>query len=200
MPREVAAIGLRVRTGRAVVVVLRGTRAAPEIVLRQELRLYDPDVPESMQPYHHELDDSGPAGTAARRRGCQAAQRITRRAIRALLGDLRSRGLDPRGAAAVVSSLVDPARIGGAHPRAHAEEGKLYREAVESALDASGLQSTTLLEKAVHAAAAAQLAATQRQLDAMLKTFAGAVGAPWRAYEKQAALAAWIALPKKTKR
>ena len=91
--------------GRAVVVVLRGTRRLPLIVVRYDIQLADPWVPESLHPYHHELGDSGPAGGRARRRGCQAAQKASRRAVRALVGEMRSHGLEPCGAGVVVSSL-----------------------------------------------------------------------------------------------
>lgn len=191
---EAAAVGLSVRTGRAVVVVLRGTRRLPLIVVRYDIQLADPWVPESLHPYHHELGDSGPAGGRARRRGCQAAQKASRRAVRALVGEMRSHGLEPCGAGVVVSSLVDPVRVSGAHPRAHAEEGKLYREAVEAALRICGLRFTTLLEKNLRAVASERLGRTARQIDATLKAFSRKVGTPWRAPEKQAALAAWLVL------
>ena len=42
-----AAVGLKVRAGRAVVVILEGTRAAPAIALRHEIELADAWVPES---------------------------------------------------------------------------------------------------------------------------------------------------------
>jgi hypothetical protein len=189
-----AAVGLKVRTGRAVVVVLKGTRPAPEIVLRHEIDLADPWAPESLHPYHEELGDSGPAGEQARRRGCDAARAAAQRAIQTFLEGMRSHDLQPCGAAIVASSLVDPARVAGAHPRAHAEEGKLYREAVEAALGACGLRVVTFLEKNVRAQAAAQLGPTAPQIDATLKAFSHMVGTPWRAPEKQAALAAWLVL------
>ena len=191
---KAAAVGLSVRTGRAVVVVLRGTRQAPEIVVRFEIPLADPWVPESLHPYHHELGDSGPAGAQARRRGCQAAQKAARRAVRTLVGDMKSHRLQPCGAGVVVSSLVDPARVTAAHPRAHAQEGKLYREAVEAALGVCGLQFMTLLDKNLRTVAAERLGQTAQQIDATLKAFSHEVGTPWRAPEKQAALAAWLAL------
>jgi hypothetical protein len=192
--RHAAAVGLTVRTGRAVVVVLRGTRRAPEIVVRYEIQLADPWVPESLHPYHHELGDRGSAGTQARQRGCQAARKAARRAIRTLVGDMRAYGLEPCGAAIVVSSLIDPVRVAGAHPRAHAEEGKLYRDAVAAALRACRLPCTTCVDKNFRTVAAERLGHTAQQLDATLKTFSHAVGTPWRAYEKNAALAAWLTL------
>ncbi len=50
-----AALGLRVKTGRAIAVVLAGDPAQPEIRLRRELSLVDPEVPASRQPYHAAL-------------------------------------------------------------------------------------------------------------------------------------------------
>lgn len=190
---KAAAVGLKVRTGRAVAVILRGTRRVPAIVVRFEIDLADPWVPESLHPYH-ELGDSGPAGEQARRRGCTAARTATRRAVRTLVDEMRAHGFEPCGAAIVVSSLVQPARIGGAHPRAHAEEGKLYREAVETALGVCGLPVATFLEKDLRAVAARRLGQTAQQVDATLKAFSHDVGTPWRAPEKQAALAAWLTL------
>ncbi len=178
-----------------MVVVVRGTRRAPQIVVRFEIQLADPWVPESLHPYHHELRDSGLAGEQARQRGCQAAQKASRRAIRTLVGDMRSHGFAPYGAVIVVASLVEPARVAGAHLRAHAYEGKLYREAVAAALTVCGLRYITLLEKHVRSAAAGRLGRTA-QIDATLKAFARVVGTPWRAPEKQAAMAAWLALPR----
>lgn len=189
-------IGLKVRTGRAVVVILRGTRRAPEMVLRHEIDLADPWVRESMHPYHQELGDGGLEGMRARRRGCAAAGKAAPRAVRSLVHDMRSHGFDPRGAAIVVASLSDPRLVAGAHARAHAEEMKLYREAVESALGDCGLRVTTFLEKNVRSVAVGRLRLSRQQIDAMLKLFARRVGTPWRAPEKQAALAAWIILSK----
>jgi hypothetical protein len=187
-------VAFTVRAGRAVVVILRGPRKSPAIVLRHEIDLADPWVRESLHPYHQELGDRGADGVRARRRGCAAANEAARRAVRALVRDMRSHGLDPRRAAIVVGGLAEPARIPGAHARAHAEEITLFRKAVESALDACGLRVETLLGEAVRAAAVAKLGVSGPEVDAMLKAFSHRVGTPWRAQEKHAALAAWLSL------
>jgi hypothetical protein len=192
---EAVAIGLEVRTGRAVAVLLRGTPREPVIVLRHEIHLADPWVPESMHPYHHELGNRTPEGALARRRGTDAARKAARHAIRTLVLETRSHGLEPRGAAVVVASLEDPARVRGAHPRAHAEERKLYRESVESELAACGLVASTFIDKKLRAEVRKRLGRSAREVDATLKAFSHGVGTPWRAPEKHAALAAWLALP-----
>ena len=188
------AVAFTVQAGRAVVVILRGSRRAPSIVLRQEIHLADPWVRESMHPYHQELGDRAVEGARARRRGCTAASTAAQRAVRSLVRDMRAHGLDPTGAAIVVASLTEPARIAGAHARAHAEEVALYRKAVECALDACGVRGATFLGENVRSAAVPTLRLSGQQVDAMLKAFSHQVGTPWRAQEKHAALAAWLSL------
>lgn len=189
-----ASLGLTAFTGRAVVVILSGTRRVPRIVLRHEIDLADPWVPESRHPYHQELGDRNPEGVAACRRGCSAARRATRRAICRFVAEMRSHGHPPRAAAIVAASLVDPDGVAGAHARAHAEEGKLYREAIEAALQACGVPTSTFLQKALRALATQRLRTGAPAIEPTLKAFSHVVGTPWRAPEKLATLAAWISL------
>jgi hypothetical protein len=194
LPRRAAGLGLEVHTGRAVVVILAGTFQTPEIVLRHEIDLADPWIRESMHPYHQEFGESGSASEQARRRGCEAARKASRQVIRTFVNEMRRHGLEPSTATVVARSLAEPARIGSAHARAHSEERKLYLEAVEAALRGCGLEVVTLLENTLHAAASEQLGRDERDLAAALKAFSYKVGTPWRAPEKNATLAAWLAL------
>src|SRR5882762_9195832 len=109
--KQTGAVGLTVTTGRAVVVVLRGARGSPEMVVRCEIQLSDPWVRESSHPYHLELRGAGAAGERARALGCRAAERAAGRAVRTLVDEMKAHGLEPRGAAIVVRSLVDPVRV-----------------------------------------------------------------------------------------
>lgn len=177
-----------------MVVILRGTRRAPEIVLRHEIDLSDAWVRESLHPYHQELGNRGAAGGQARRRGCEAAYRASRRAIHTLLDDMRAHGLEPCGAALVASIGVDPERIVGAHARAHAREDLLYREAVETALVERDIRIVRFIDNELRDMALRRLRRTSQQVDATIKAFSHRVGTPWRTVEKQAALAAWLTL------
>ena len=194
MRRRPAGLGLEVYTGRAIVVVLAGSSHTPEIVLRHELDLADPWVRESMHPYHQELGNRGSAGEHARRRGCAAARTASTRALRRLVREMRQHGLEPSKATVVALRRAEPSRAGGAHARAHAEERRLYRDAVESGLRASGLHVVTIAEHVLGAVAPKRLGRARHELDAALKAFAHRVGTPWRAPEKHAALGAWLAL------
>src|SRR5262249_29195635 len=163
-----ATVGLRVRTGRAVLVVLKGTRRTPEIVSRLEMGLDDPWIPESLHPYHRELGDRWPSPEQDRRRGCEAARAASGHAIRRFVGELRSHGLDRRSGG-LVPPAVDRTRPGGAHARAHAYESQLSRSAVDAALNACGLRVARFAEIRLRAVAAARLGRPAQQIEAMLK-------------------------------
>jgi hypothetical protein len=192
---EPAALGLSVRTGFAVVVILRGNSHSPQIALRHGLQLSDPWLPESGHPFHQELGERASGGAEARVRGCKAARRATRRAIRALIEETRAHGLEPAAAALVTRDLRAPERVRGAHPRAHAEEARLCREAVAAAFAECGVVTALWLERDLRARAAKVFRRTRAELDGTLRRFARSVGTPWRADEKRAALAAWLSLP-----
>jgi hypothetical protein len=117
------------------------------------------------------------------------------RAIASLLDEMRAHGFSPSGATLVVERIRDPARVRGAHPRAHQAERELYREAVAAALASARVATAVLLEAKVRAAASQRLKLPPRGLAATLRAFSHAVGTPWRAPEKNAALGGWLALP-----
>src|SRR5439155_1690202 len=75
----------------------------------------------------------------------------------ALLEEYRRQGRRVRRVALVVGSLIDPARIGNDHIRAHALEGRLFRTALEGAVRAARLPCTTLVERSLYETAAARL-------------------------------------------
>jgi hypothetical protein len=183
---------MTVRTGRAVVVILVGTRRARGIILRDEIHLDDPWVPESFHPHHQKFGSGGALKERAYRNGCDAARRSSRRAVHRLIGEMRAHGLRPRGVGIVVGSLADPTHVHGAHARTHAQERVLYRKAVEAAFAGHRMQVMRFLDKSLRRSAPARLERASPKITATLRGFAYVVGTPWRAPEKDAALAAWF--------
>src|SRR5271155_4807063 len=150
MPRKSAdraALGFRVKTGRAIAVALAGPASNPRILFRREVQLCDPNVPESRQPYHGGIMPFAPATPRAVARGKKVAQRVAIAAVRALADELLSAGLRLSGVGLVVASNPDLARIGSSHVRAHALEGIFFREMLEAGARACRLPSTLLLER-----------------------------------------------------
>jgi hypothetical protein len=86
------------------------------------------------------------------------------------------------------------------HPRMHQAEGALFRDALAHAVEACGLRPVALPEKGVEARACELLAAPPAALAAALAELGRAAGAPWGRDQKDAALAAWVALRARTGR
>ena len=187
-----SALGFRVHTGWATAVLVTGTPAEPSIVARQRLELFDPVIPASKAPYHLGLERPGPEGEAAVRRACDAARGATLRALQGLLNELGA--VELVGVGLVVGSVGDPARLGNPHVRAHAEEGRLYREALAAGANTLGLSAEAWAEKKVYVAASEALGEAEEALKRRLGELGQSAGKPWRAEEKLAALAGWLVL------
>ena len=185
------ALGFRVKSGYAIAVALHGPSSAPAAVARHVVELSDPGVADTRQPYHdgfytHEQD----ARTIARR--VRIIERFATRSVAALLKD--GRLAECRGAGLVVGSVIDPAKVGNPHIRAHASEGRLFRTVLESALQSHGITCEVIVEKQLAAKAAAGLKRRDAEIKKALAGFGKTLGGPWRADEKAASVAAWLVL------
>ncbi|HVH11356.1 MAG TPA: hypothetical protein VM736_16290 [Gemmatimonadales bacterium] len=136
----------------------------------------------------------GRTRAALERRLCAVVERVTRRSLAQLLRDERRRGRVVRRVALVVGSVIDPARIGNDHIRAHALEGRLFRTALERAAQAARLACSIHVERGLYAAAAARLNRPAAQLKQRVADLGHPLPGPWRADEKTATLAAWMGL------
>jgi hypothetical protein len=199
-PRPVtAAIGIRVKSGWAMTVLLAGPPSAPRVLDRRRIELSDPRVPRTRQPHH-----AGFGIEQQSRRTIARLVRIVERCARASLGALvrryRADGVTLRGVGIVVGSVIDPAQIANPHIRAHASEGALFRRVVDDAARRSGLGSIVVREKDVYSAAARAAQRSAAMLKGVVAQLGGAVSGPWRAEEKTAAAAAWLVLARRPPR
>ena len=183
------AIGFRIKSGYAIAIVLTGPAESPTIVGRRVVELSDPNIVETRQPYH---DGFGTEHEDAREiaRRTTIIDRCAKKAVADLLREMDG----ATRASLVVGSLIDPEQVGNPHIRAHANEGKLFRTVVEDALKSHGLRCDVIVEKQLPAKAAAQLRRRAGDINQTVAGFGKAVGSPWRADEKAAATAAWMAL------
>ena len=187
------AVGFRVKSGFAVAVALRGPAAAPIAAARRVVVMSDPTVPGTKQPYHHGLYQTEEDTREIARR-VKIVERCAAASVEALLCESWLEGTPVRRAAIVVGSTIDPTSVGNPHIRAHAYEGQLFRVVLEDALRAAGVTSEVIVQKQLAATTAARLSCRPREIAATLDRFGTTLGRPWRADEKAAAAAAWIAL------
>jgi len=192
--KETAGIGFRVRTGNATAVMLGGPAAAPRFLARLYIPLIDMNDDEARQPYHVVAEQDEERGMRLVRQTLETATANAARVIRSLMDLARSSNYKVRVAVLVVGSDTNPASIRQPHVRAHALEGRLYREAVEGAVSQSGLASRVLVERDALGTPETALGKPRTELKAAFATFAKEAGRPWRSQEKAAALAAWVAL------
>jgi hypothetical protein len=111
-----------------------------------------------------------------------------------LMKDVETGGHRVRRANLVVGSDIDPARIGNTHIRAHALEGRLFRTVLADALARHGLPSAIILEREAYQQAAGILKRTEKNIKQALTQLGRSLEGHWRGDDKQAALAAWLAL------
>ncbi len=187
-------LGCRVKSGWATAVLVEGPARSPRVIDRRAIDLSDAQVPTSRQPYHAVRDARPGQAAKLERRLRGLVERVTKRSLGALLKEYRRQGRPVRRVALVVGSLIDPARIGNDHIRAHALEGQLFRTALEGAARAARLPCTTLVERSLYETAATRLKRSPDALRRAVTDLGGSLGGPWRADEKAATLAAWLAL------
>jgi hypothetical protein len=190
---EPCALGLRIKSGRAVAVVLAGGAAAPVVIVRADVDLSDPQVEATKQPYHAGMGKAQQDPSVIARL-VDIIERRARQSIDRLLADERLRRHTCRSAGLVVGSTINPETVGNPHIRAHASEGRLFRTVVEEALRSHRVACTVLVEKTLRPSAAKKLDRSPAAVGRTLDSLGQGLGAPWRADEKAAALAAWILL------
>jgi hypothetical protein len=190
---ENAALGFRVKSGWPAVVLLTGSTGSPQVRDSRLLDLSDPRLAETRQPYHAAM---GKVETDTRtvNRRVRVVRSIAQQSISTLFAGYRQKGYRIRRATLVVGSQVYPASIANPHIRAHASEGQLFRSALEEALEGYRIRTAVLIERDIYAKAAVQLKKSSDQLRHLIQTFGRFTKGPWRAEQKLAALAAWLAL------
>ena len=190
------AIGFRAKTGRAIVVALGGSPTSPVVILKTEIKLIDPKIPATAQPYHEVMDLLWQRWPRAVSKSAKAIERVATKALAQLIEQLEADGHRPVGVGVVGSPDRDLARIGNPHIRAHAGEGILFRRVLEVGAESNRLKWQRFSDRDFDKAAAAVVGADYPQIRRNLDDLRQIVSPPWRADEKQAAMAAWVVLHK----
>lgn len=179
-------VGVRDKTGWAVLVTLDGAAREPEVVDRRRVELCPADLPR--QPYH--AAQGLPLDEAA-----TLVEDVTAAAAR-LAADA-FRGVEATAVAVPVSGMTVPddlAAILGSHTLLHAAEGVLYRDALLDGAQACGCHVVGVDVKRLVPELAVRLVRSADDVRATLQAMGKELGPPWRAEHKEAAAAAWLAM------
>ncbi len=184
------ALGFRVHSGWAAMVVAAGTPLKPAILDRRRIEIMDPATPGAKQPFHYaaELDlvhARAHIETCAAQSGKLALAAVEsaiarHKPVACGIGIASGR---PTGT--LEATLASHAAI-------HTAEGEFFRDAIVRAVKSCELPCRKFKEKELlsRAAEVFRIPDADRELTAMRKVF----GPPWTQDEKFAALAAWLAL------
>jgi hypothetical protein len=169
------AIGFRAKTGRAIVVAITDDL---DFLFRREVSLVDPARPGTAEPYHVVMELPWAEGQVAVQPLVEAIEDVATRVLAELLAEVRG----VRVIGVVGAPAKELGRIGNQHIRAHAAEGVLFRRVLEVAAERNGVACHGFTEKELGVP------------NARIKALGKKAGPPWRADERAAATAAWLAL------
>ena len=187
-----AAIGLRPHTGWTALVVIG---RAPSVLLdRRRLELIAPGVPDQL--YHAAAERAPDDAAELVAQTVAAVDALAVRTLGKVLDEQHARGRKVVACGLIGTLRTTPALAAtlASHARIHAAEGDLFRNALTAAAELAGLPVTTVPEKEVAAATAHALGITPSSLQRHVAAIGHIAGAPWRADQKLATMAAMLAL------
>jgi len=194
---EKAALGFRVHSGWAVAVAVGGSARSPMVVSRRRIGLTPSGIVAIEQPYHLARRLSLARAKKFLARSADGASRAAEKEMRALIEQLGREHHRVVGCGLVLASgraLPELARTLRSHALVHAAEGEHFRQAIIHAARKCRLPIRGIPERELYQRGAAQLRVPAGKLHRILTAFGKTAGRPWRADEKSAALAAWLAL------
>jgi hypothetical protein len=190
------AFGIKAHSGWAALVVV-GRRGGGEVVVVDRRRVELVEEVWAKQPYHAAETLTQDAARELVERGVEAAHRIALREMQEALRRERERNHRVTGCAVLMSDPM-PAwstdQILSVHFRMHKAEGVLFREALARAADACGLKVVRIPEKLLAKRAAETFGTAAGDLVNDVATLGKSIGPPWGKDQKEAALAALVAL------
>jgi hypothetical protein len=189
------AFGMKAHSGWAALVVLGKERKDFVVVDRRRVELVEDEW--ARQPFHAAEDLEPEAARDLVQRGIDAAHSIAIREIRAALTRESRRKNEVKVCAVLVGNPMPDwsvAEILAVHFRMHKAEGVLFRDALVQAARENKLKPLEIPEKLLLDHAERRLGLSASELTGQISTLGKAAGPPWGKDQKDAALAAMIAL------
>ena len=196
------AFGFKSHSGWAALVVLgEGELRKPDggreiaVVDRRRIDLVDNEWAKA--PYHAAEELKPAEGRALVKRGVAQAHRVAERELRAAVRREEERGNQVAACAVLVGEPMpewSTDEIMAVHFRMHKAEGVLFREVLVRAAEACGLRLAAIPEKRLKEHASTSLGAPAGALVDRIAALGKSVGPPWGKDQKDAALAAFVAL------
>jgi hypothetical protein len=189
------AFGMKAHSGWAALVVVGRGDGDGIVVDRRRIELVDHQW--ARQPYHAAEELKPDRARDVVKRGVEEAHRIALREMRAALKRESDRANEVAACAVLVGEPMPDwttDEILAVHFRMHKAEGVLFRNALVGAGAACGLKLIAIPEKQLTSHAQSALGTPASGLVRRIATLGKSVGPPWGKDQKDAALAALVAL------
>jgi hypothetical protein len=189
------AFGMKAHSGWAALVVIGADSGGAVVVDRRRIELVKDQW--ARQPYHAAENLTPARARDVVKRGVEDAHRIAVREMRAALERESARANDVAACAVLVGEPMPDwttDEILAVHFRMHKAEGVLFRDALVRAGEACGLRLVAIPEKHLTQHAESALGASASGLVKKVATLGKSIGPPWGKDQKDAALAALVAL------
>lgn len=190
--------GLKAHSGWAALVVIGNDRDGLQVIDRRRIELAEDGSSQwPGQPYH--AADGLPQAQARKivQRGIDAARRLAVNELRAAIKRTRDAGHEVAACAVLMPAPMpdwSTEEILAVHLRMHKAEGAMYPEALARGAKTCGLDVVGIAEKSLGERAGKMVAVSAGAAMKKIAVLGKSVGAPWGADQKNATLAAMIAL------
>ena len=191
------ALGLKAHSGWAVLVVIGSAGNELHVLDRRRIELVEADAAWAKQPYHAAEGLGQKQARDLVKRGTDSAYRIARREIKLATNRLHEQQHEIIACAVLVANPMpdwSTEEILAVHFRMHKAEGVLFADALARAAVDCELNLIAIPEKQLNDQAEKSLATPLADVMKEVITLGKAVGAPWGKDQKNAALAAIVAL------
>jgi hypothetical protein len=193
-----AALGFSVHTGWAAVVAVAGPAASAAVLDRRRLEMMPGRDPESPRFVYHV---AAKLRLEPARRLVQESTALSvakaREALQEVVDTLEARDYRLVGSGVIVGNRPMTAPLEAileSHALIHAAEGELFRGAVRDASQGLGIPVTEVPARELQARAVESLKLPPAKIDRQLLEIGKAAGRPWAKDQREACLAALIAL------
>jgi hypothetical protein len=190
-----AGLGFKSHIGWSFVVAVAGSPAGLEVVAKRRIDLATTFDEGAVYHVSQGLPVGEAEGLIRSRR--EAFERAAAAGVASILAELRAAGIVPV-ASAVVSGGARPLppleKILRSHALVHAAEGELYRSILARASESCGLPAVLVLAGELAPRAARALRLPEGRVASKLAALGKQSGRPWGQDQKEAALAALVAL------
>ena len=189
------AFGFKAHSGWAALVVVADDEGEIAIVDRRRIELVEEAW--AKQPYHAAENLPPERARDIVKRGIDAANRIALRELKAAIARERQRRNEVMACAVLAGAPMPDWSVDeilAVHFRMHKAEGVLFRNVLGRAARACSVALVEIPEQSLSEHAARSLGASANRLTRQLASIGKTVGPPWGKDQKDAALAALVAL------